>query len=662
MNMNSPHYKNILLFLLTSIGLIVLPHVANIPIILFGFFCVMLGWRFVCIWKPQYHPSTRLLYILMMVALILLLFSHQHTRLLGRDAGTNLFILALGLKLLEIKTERDIYLIIYLAFIVAASLFLYQQSLLMAAYILAVCCVLFATLVAINSIEIDTRVALKTATVIILQAIPMAVIIFVLFPRVEAPRWMIFQEKNKAKIGLSDSMEPGSISDLGTSEELVFRVKFAGAIPPPKLRYWRGPVLAHTDGKRWKQLNTQIFKKITLTLPVYTGTAYQYTLLMEAQEKNWVFALDMPEKFSSPLALTAYYQLVTQDNPHKRTEYQITSYPQYNTGSLTQVEYQDATQLPGEASDKIKQLVTQLHGFDNKPADYISALLNHFRKEDFHYTLTPPLMEENPIESFLFTTRRGFCSHYASAFVYLMRVAHIPARVVTGYQGGKFNAVGNFLEVQQAHAHAWAEVWMENQGWARVDPTAAIAPERIEQELNLDLLELGGEIRFDGNKSGQQENLIKQITELWNSADYQWQRWVVNYDSDNQSDFLSSFGIHDFKDMMKWLLTLVGLITVLLSVILLRQKQKAIEPVLRLYQRFCAKLKPAGLIRTSQEGAVDFAQRAKTVLPEQAEAIEQITAAFIQLRYGRVSTREDFAKFAKSVAKFKLGTSSNLNE
>jgi hypothetical protein len=235
-----------------------------------------------------------------------------------------------------------------------------------------------------------------------------------------------------------------------------------------------------------------------------------------------------------------------------------------------------------------------------------------------------------------------------------MRVAHIPARVVTGYQGGKFNAVGNFLEVQQAHAHAWAEVWIENQGWARVDPTAAIAPERIEQELNIDLLELGGEIRFDANKSGQQENLIKQITELWNSADYQWQRWVVNYDSDNQSDFLSSFGIHDFKDMMKWLMTLVALITVLLSVILLRQKQKAIDPVLRLYQRFCAKLKPAGLIRTNQEGAIDFAQRAKTVLPEQAEAIEQITASFIQLRYGRVSTREDFTKFAKSVARFKV--------
>lgn len=651
--MNSLHYQSTLIFLLSSVGLIVLPHVANIPIIIFGFFSLMLAWRFVCVWRPQYLPGSRQLHFLMLFALILLLLAHQHSRLLGRDAGTNLFILALGLKLLEIKSERDIYLITYLAFIVAASLFLYQQSLFMAAYILAVCCVLFATLVAINSIEIKTRVALKTAAVIILQAIPMAVVIFVLFPRVEAPRWMIFQEKNKAKIGLSDSMEPGSISDLGTSEELVFRVKFTGAIPPPKQRYWRGPVLSHTDGKRWSQLNSQRFKA-PLNKPEFVGTAYSYTLLMEAQEKNWIFALDMPAQFPDPLEQNGHYQLVNPENPNKRAEYKITSYPLYNTGNITQPEYQDSTQLPHEPSEKIKQLVTQLHGFDGNHQDFILALLSHFRTQDFHYTLTPPLMEENPIDSFLFTTRRGFCSHYASAFVYLMRVAHIPARVVTGYQGGKFNAVGNFLEIQQAHAHAWAEVWLENYGWTRVDPTAAVAPERIEQELNLDLLELGGEIRFEAGNNNQQKDLLKKINELWNSADYQWQRWVVNYDSDNQSDFLSSFGIHNFRDMMKWLMILTGVITVLLSAFLLRQKQKAIDPVFRLYKQFCIKLKPAGLIRTNQEGAIDFAQRAKTALPEQAEAIEQITAAFIQLRYGRVATRDDFVRFAKLVSKFKL--------
>jgi transglutaminase-like putative cysteine protease len=643
--------KNTLIFLLTSVGLIVLPHALNIPPVLFGFFILLWAWRFVAVWRPQYLPTKRVLLILTLLAFTLLLSQYRH--LLGRDAGTNLFILALGLKLLEIKTERDIYLVTFLAFIVAASLFLFQQSLFMAAYILAVCCVLFATLVAINTIQVQTWISLKTAAVILLQALPLAVIIFVLFPRIESPRWMLFQEKNKAKIGLSDSMEPGSISELGMSDELVFRVRFTGELPLPKQRYWRGPVLSHTDGKRWTTSGTQLFKKTLLPQPSFSGTAYSYTLLMEAQEKNWVFALEMPAQFSAPLAKTAYHQLVTQEDPNKRAEYKITSYPLFNTGTLTPVEYQDATQLPDEPSERVKQLVTQLHGFDSKPEVFIQNLLNYFRQENFHYTLRPPLMEEKPIESFLFQTRYGFCSHYAAATTYLMRVAGIPARVVTGYQGGEFNAVGNFLEIKQSNAHAWVEVWIENQGWSRLDPTAAVAPERIEQQMNIDQLALGEAIRFNPNNA-QQKSLLKQMRQIWDSADYQWQRWVVNYDTDNQSNFLAGFGIHDFKAMMKWLLILVAFIAVLLAALLLRQKGKALAPVLKVYQQFCKKLQVAGLIRDNSEGAIDFAKRAKITLPEHTEAIEHITASFVRLQYGKAPARADFVKFKQLVVKFHL--------
>jgi protein-glutamine gamma-glutamyltransferase len=647
--MTTPQSKNILLFLLSSVGLIVLPHATNIPILLFCFFYLLLAWRFVCVWQPHYLPKSQLLFVLTLFGFALLLSQHTHSRLLGRDAGTELFIVALGLKLLETRSERDFYLVTFLAFIVAASLFLYQQSLFMAAYILAVCCVLFATLVAINSIQVHPFAALKTASIIVLQAIPMAVVIFILFPRVEAPRWMIFQEKNKAKIGLSDSMEPGSISELSTSDELVFRVQFTAEIPPPKARYWRGPVLSYTDGKRWTQLNSQRFVR-SLDQPTFAGTPYQYTLLMEAQEKNWVFALDLPAQFSAPLERNGHYQLINPENANKRAEYQITSYPLYNTGNLTSLEYQDSTQLPREPSERVKQLVTQLHGFENQPELFIGELLRYFKTQDFHYTLTPPLMEENPIESFLFDKRRGFCSHYASAFVYLMRVAGIPARVVTGYQGGKLNTVGNFLEIRQANAHAWAEVWLNQKGWLRVDPTEAVAPERIEQQIDLDLLQLGGEIRFNPKKG----NWLEQTRQLWNSVDYQWQRWVVNYDSINQSDFLSTFGIHDMKTMLRWLMILIAVITVLLSGLLLYQKQKKLDPVLLLYLRFCKKLEPAGLIRFNREGASDFAERAKRALPDQADAIARITAIFIRLRYGKKANRDDLARLARLVALFKV--------
>ncbi len=634
--------KNILIFLLTAIGLIVFPHVQHIPATVFGFFCLLLGWRFIGIWKQNQLPGTPV--ILLLAAFGIALLYHQHQGLLGRDAGTNLFITALGLKLLEIKSERDLYLITFLAFIVAASQFLYEQSILMAAYILLVCCVLLATLVYINSCKAQTLTAFKTAAIITVQALPIAVALFILFPRVEAPKWMLINEQHQSRTGLSDTMEPGSISDLGESDELVFRVKFAGAIPPPGQRYWRGPVLSHTDGKRWSQ---SAVKKI-LRQPVVTGTPYQYTLLMEPQDKNWVFALDMPVSFPLSLVRNAGYQLITLENPDKRAEYQLTSYPDYNTGLIDPGEYNTATQLPGEPSDKIKQLVSQLHGFDSAPDNFIKQLLNHFRVEDFHYTLTPPVMEENPIESFLFTTRYGFCSHYASAFVYLMRVAHIPARVVTGYQGGELNKPGNFLEIRQADAHAWAEVWLKDRGWLRVDPTAAIAPDRIERDINLSHHAIGG----IAAANSPAYNWLRQARQLWGSVDYSWQRWVINYDNKSQSSFLSSFGINDIKTLVYWMIATIASITAMLCWFLFYQKPKTADKVLAVYNRFCKKLAKHGLDRGTGEGVKDFAERAKTKLPEQAADIDQITAIFIKLRYGRTAGDEDLQQLKTLVGLF----------
>jgi len=265
-------------------------------------------------------------------------------------------------------------------------------------------------------------------------------------------------------------------------------------------------------------------------------------------------------------------------------------------------------------------------------------------------------MEENPIETILFETRYGFCSHYAAAFVYLMRVANIPARVVTGYQGGELNKVGNFLEIRQADAHAWAEVWIEGRGWARFDPTAAIAPERIERSIDIDRLMPGGIISYMPAGAAAQAafNWLKQTRQLWSNIDYNWQRWVINYDNRNQSRFLSSLGIADIKAMIYWMVGSIGLITALLSWLLLHQKQKAIDPVLRIYNRFCRKIVKRGLLRGRGEGAKDFAERVKIKLPEQAANIDQITAVFIKLRYGRNATLKDLKLFNKLVARSKV--------
>ena len=266
-------------------------------------------------------------------------------------------------------------------------------------------------------------------------------------------------------------------------------------------------------------------------------------------------------------------------------------------------------------------------------------------------------MEDKPIETFLFVTRYGFCSHYAAAFVYLMRVAHIPARVVTGYQGGEVNPVGNFLEVRQADAHAWAEVWLTNKGWVRVDPTAAIAPERIEKNVNLDALEMGREIRFSAltEQNSAVYHWLKQANQLWHLVDYQWQRWVINYNTVNQLKFLSSLGIANLQAMLSWLVGIIGVLTAILAGLLLHQKNRAIDQTLRSYQQFCQKLAKQGVVRADHEGAKDFAERAITQLPEHATAIAQITERFIALRYSRQGfIREDLQQLQYWVRKLKL--------
>ena len=646
-------HKNILAFLFSAIGLMVLPHVYNIPVNIFAFFYLLLGWRLVSLWHPHLLPSKLIIFLLTVLG-IALLFSH-HSGIFGRDAGTRLFLTALGLKLMEIKGERDLYLVTFLAFIVAASQFLYQQSLLMGGYILIVSCVLLSTLVSLNSYQPKPLSSLKTSANIVIQSLPIAIVLFLLVPRLEAPRWELFENKQQAKMGLSDHLEPGAITDLAISEELAFRVKFTDKIPPPEQRYWRGPVLTHTDGKRWTEIKNQSHQQF-MDKPIVQGTAYEYTLLMEPQEKNWVFGLDLPVEFSPSLSQNANLQLITSENPDKRTEYKITSFTRFNTGFITHTEFNQATQLPGQPSERIKRLVQQLHGYDSPPQQFINQLLKHFRKEDFHYTLTPPAMEENPIETFLFETRYGFCSHYAAAFVYLMRVANIPARIVTGYQGGEFNKIGDFLEVRQSSAHAWAEVWLEKRGWVRFDPTAAVAPERIEQGVDIDALKPGNIISFSpsGEGAAAAYQWLKQARQLWSHVDYNWQHWVINYNTNNQAKLLSSVGANDIKKAVYWMMASIGVITLLLSWMLLYQKPKVTDKALRIYRQFCKKLAKHGLSKEIGEGETAFAERVKSALPDSANQVNQITQVFIKLRYGRAPCLEDVKQFTQLVRDFKV--------
>jgi hypothetical protein len=263
-------------------------------------------------------------------------------------------------------------------------------------------------------------------------------------------------------------------------------------------------------------------------------------------------------------------------------------------------------------------------------------------------------MLDHPIETFLFETRYGFCSHYAAAFTYLMRVAQIPARVVMGYQGGELNKLGNFLEIRQSDAHAWSEVWLANKGWVRFDPTAAIAQERIEEGNAESMISSEGLITFNATSS-ELSNWLKTMQQAWRSVDYRWQSWVINYNSANQAKFLANFfGIHNIESMLRVLLIGVAIIGGLAGLFLLRGQRKTTDKVLRLYHRYNKKLERLGMIRASHEGAIDFARRAQAQLPQHAQQIAQISDLFVALRYGKQPQMQDMKKLKQLIAGFKV--------
>jgi transglutaminase-like putative cysteine protease len=641
----------VLLLLLTAVGLAALPHLGHISPVLSLFFYALLLWRLLGVWRPHYLPNGRVIFLLMILGAVLLYSRHQGEW--GREFGTSVFVVALGLKLLELNRKRDVYLVSYLAFIVIASQFLFQQHIAMAAWCLLICCLLLAGLAAINGGQTRNKAALRTAAMLMIQALPVAAVIFVLFPRVNAPAWLLsMHDRNKAMSGLNETLEPGSLNQLALSPKLAFRVKFNGEPPPKNQLYWRGPVFSLIDGKAWRITQNDYLVNVQ-DKPVFSGKAYQYTLLLEPQNSNWVYALDMPAQFDASLHRNANYQLIGQTKSGEAAEFSLVSYPQYNTGLITKVEYRENRQLPHAPSARVIELVRQLHGLDDAPERFIQSLLAYFSRQHFSYSLQPSLTEKSPdpVETFLFETRSGYCDHYATAFVYLMRVADIPARVVRGYQGGELNAAGQFLEVRQANAHAWAEVWLEGKGWVRVDPTTAIVPERVERDINVERQVATGTVSLMAIAADQQnrQSGMKRVRQFWNSLDYQWRRWVISYGRGNQSRLLATVGIDNLVDAAIWLAASVGVIMLLLAGWTLKIKNKPEDPAVVLYRQFCRKMAKAGVAIRLGEGPSDFAARAKTQKPELGSIIDEISQIFVRLRYQRNASAQDLAMLKKRI-------------
>ncbi|MEK7811307.1 MAG: DUF3488 and transglutaminase-like domain-containing protein, partial [Pseudomonadota bacterium] len=491
---------------------------------------------------------------------------------------------------------------------------------------------------------------LRIAGILLLQAIPLSLLIFVLFPRVQGPLWGMPQDAY-ASSGLSDSMAPGSMSKLSLSDAVAFRVTFIDSAPMREQLYWRGPVLWDFDGTTWTRGRNATLRKPTLD---DISRAVDYSVTLEPHNKPWLFTLEMATQLSIPAEFAPDFQLLSRRPVTSRLRYSARSYLSYyaNLNEPPQ-QMQRALALPRGYNPQSLQLAATWRAQNNNDNAIVRTALLYFNRGGFEYTLEPPLLGANSVDDFLFSSKKGFCEHYAGSFVFLMRAAGVPARVVTGYQGGEYNELGDYYILRQYDAHAWAEVWLRDLGWVRIDPTAAIAPSRIQNGLNAALPDNASLPFFARTQS---QFLLKLRFNL-DALNNQWNQWVLGYNTERQFAFLTRLGMEDITwqklaiNMLAGVSLLVGIFTLVMLRRLVTRQTDAIQAN---YLKFCRKLEKRGTLRAAHEGAQDFARRAAKIHAHHAAQIADITARYVALRYGNQQDEASLRAFRDAVRRFKI--------
>ena len=634
--------------LLLCILMVIAPHAEHLPQWVSSLCVGLLLWRTYLTYSGKSLPKRWLLMLITLVATVGIMFEF-HT-LFGREAGVTLLVLLAVLKLMELHKARDVMVLIYLACFITITNFFYSQSIPTALYLLATLMVIVTTWVHLQAPNIVMKPRLRIAAILLLQALPLTLILFILFPRVPGPLWGLPQDAY-ASSGLDDRMSPGSLSRLSLSQAIAFRVSYNTQPPRRDQMYWRGPVLWLFDGRTWTPGTTTL-----TTTPKFTDTnqAVDYTVTLEPHNKNWLFALDVPDKLSVPAKLTADFQVLNKEPVNARLRYAARSNLVYHANPQEAVrQLQRGTQLPKQFNPRAQQLAAEWRANSKNDAAIINTALSYFNQQGFVYTLEPPPLGVNTVDDFLFTTKQGFCEHYASAFVFLMRAANIPARVVTGYLGGEFNNVGNYYIVRQSDAHAWAEVWLAERGWVRVDPTGAIAPERVQRGLSAAVSDNAALPFMARNPPQWMRNLRFNLDTLAN----QWNQWVLGYDTERQFAFLTRLGMESIT-WQKMALNMaggLGIVIALFSLFMLRHLfVRQPDKMQAAWLKLCKKLAQTGLPRAAHEGALDYATRVAAVRPELAEIIHDLATRYTALRYGAMNDEHAQHEFLQRVAALKI--------
>ncbi|MDB5745861.1 MAG: transglutaminase [Massilia sp.] len=635
------------LLLLASALLVLAPHTAHLPAWVSLLCALTLLWRAAITLQGKRMPSPMLLLPLAAIAMAGVSYTYQ--TLLGRDAGVAMLVLLVAFKMLEMHARRDLFVVVFLCFFLVLTNFFYEQgigtALLMALSVLAL-------LTAQMSFQFSGAVPplrqrfLMSARLLGLAA-PLALALFFLFPRIEGPLWGMPGDANSARSGLSETMAPGTMANLAQSPEPAFRVRFDGAPPPQEQLYWRGPVLGDYDGRTWTRVKAATdpapgpaSTPAQLALSV-SGKPVGYEVTLEPSHSRWLFALEMPQRLpgldGNIAQVSSEFELTTAFPVEARLRYRMDSFLNYRLqapGDAGQW-----LQLPGNSNPRALMAGLSLRA-EPDPRARVAAVLDSFRREHYVYTLNPPLLGRDAVDDFLYGSRAGFCEHFAGSFVFLMRAAGVPARVVTGYQGGDLNPIDGYVTVRQSDAHAWAEVWLARRGWVRVDPTAAVAPERVRRGLNeaipptapFGLEGLGRLMRLDAGSNPWLAQMRYAVGAMNNG----WNQWVLNYSPQRQRALADSVR----SSLLDWRMPLA--LAVLATLLLLLRtflRRREIDPIDALYSALCGRLARMGLPRSADESPsvyaahVAAAAAAGRLAPPVAAAAAEFLARYGAWRY-----------------------------
>lgn len=625
--------------------IVMVPHVSRLPpwVLLW---CAGL-WSYTLLARRHTWPAPPKIFIRVLTILgftgVLMTYRHNLTP----EAFVGLLATMAGLKPLETNTYKDRMVIVFLTYFFVIATLNYSTSLSILVYMFLSVLITTTVLTHINHPEGRLMMQLRLTGKIMLQALPLMLMIFFLFPRL--PESLVERRGDTAGVtGFSDTLAPGDITQLARSTETAFRVEFEGPVLPSETLYWRGIVFHYFDGRNWKSEPRRIMR----TRPPEGDRPVRYSVMLEPHGKRWLFALNLPVTAPDFAGILRENVLVANRDIKQRTQYDVTSYLQYTAGDLDERDLK-YVRLTGKGNPGARALAREWSDTAATTDQLVERALDYFKTNDFVYTTDPPPVSGAVIDDFLFRTRRGYCEHYASAFAYLMHAAGIPARVVGGYLGGEINPYGDYLIVRQFHAHAWAEVWHDGRGWVRVDPTLVVAPAQIEQRAAPDAFpSLLNRLGLSG--------VFKNLQFGWDALNNQWNVWFFSYSFYRQKRLFANIGIEmdtwlDPITLLILILSVTGLFILVFVFVSWKKRRIPHNDIVYIYNVFCKKLARIGYPRDPAEGPVDYAGRVSASRRDLASDVRDITQLYILLRYGRGADEGTLKSFKTKVKRFKPG-------